>query len=122
MPYSMEFRQALAAAHHACWSSAEVAEAFSCSESWVRRLIQTERETGSLACTPPKLPNNNKLDETEMKKLAKLVAARPDIQLKELAAALGNKVSVPTIHRATKRLGLTRKKRPFTPPSSSVRT
>ena len=49
MAYSMEFRLVVAVAHEVCGSSIEVAEEHGCSESWVRRLMQVERETGSLA-------------------------------------------------------------------------
>jgi transposase len=49
MAYSMDFRERVARAHGESGSSAEVAETFYCSESWVRRLTQQLRETGSLA-------------------------------------------------------------------------
>jgi transposase len=62
MAYAMEFREAVARAYDECGSSIEVAEHFNCSESWVRRLIQRRRETGSLAPRPLRLPNYNKLD------------------------------------------------------------
>jgi transposase-like protein len=48
MTCSMDYRRAVAAAYDECGSSAEVAGQFGCSESWVRRLIQRRRETGSL--------------------------------------------------------------------------
>ena len=110
MPYSMEFRLAVAAAYDACGSSIEVAEEHGCSEAWVRRLLQRERESGSLEPKAPKLPDNNKLDDADLATIRRLVAEKPDIQLKELAAELGNKASVPTIYRARKKLGLSRKK------------
>jgi transposase len=122
MAYSMEFRLTVAAAYDACGSSIEVAEEHGCSESWVRRLIQRERETGSLEPRPIKLPNNNKLDETDLKTLADLIAARPDMTLAELAEKLANKVSVPTVLRACRKLGLSRKKSLSTPPSRIART
>lgn len=49
MAYSMDFREAVARAHDECGSSAEVAEQFGCSQSWVRRLIQQRRERGHLS-------------------------------------------------------------------------
>lgn len=117
MAYSMEFRVAIAAAYDVCGSSIEVAEEHGCSESWVRRLMQQERETGSLAPKPHVLPDNNKLDDEDLATIARLIAEKPDIELKEIAAALGNKVSVPTVYRARKKLGLSRKKSRSTPPS-----
>jgi transposase len=122
MAYSMEFRRAVAKAYDQCGSSAEVAEQFDCCESWVRRLIQRRRETGSLEPRPAKLPNNNKLDEADLEQLAGLICQKPDMTLGELAEALQKKVSVPTVHRATKKLKLSLKKSPSTPPNRIVRT
>lgn len=113
----MEFRRAVKLAYDECGSSIEVAEQFGCSESWVRRLIQRERETNSLAPRPIKLPDNNKLDEDDLKQLEELIRKQPDMTLGELADQLTTKVSVPTILRARRKLGFTRKKSPSTPPS-----
>ena len=110
MAYAMEFREAVARAYVECRSSQEVAEQFNCSESCVRRLIQRRRETGSLAPRPLKLPNNNKLDEKDLKRLQALIRRTPDMTLAELAAALDDKVSVPTVWRTTQALGLPLKK------------
>ena len=122
MAYAMEFRQAVARAYDECGSSIEVAEQFDCSESWVRRLIQRRRETGSLAPRPPKLPDNNKLDEDDLEQLRELIRQTPDMTLGELAEALDQKVSVSTVWRATQALGLPLKKSPCTPPSRIART
>jgi transposase len=116
--YSMDFRRAVAKAYEECGSSIEVAEQFDCSESWVRRLMQRRRESGgSLDPRPRKLPNNNKLDEQDLDRLAELIAQTPDMTLAELAEALEKKVSVPTVWRATQALGLVLKKSPSSPPS-----
>ncbi|HXZ47324.1 MAG TPA: helix-turn-helix domain-containing protein [Pseudolabrys sp.] len=117
MTYAMEFRRAVASAYDECGSSIEVAEQFECSESWVRRLIQRRRENGSLQPKPHHVPRNNKLNERDLSRLAELIAQQPDMTLAELAEALGNKVSVPTVHRATRRLGLPLKKSRCMPPS-----
>ena len=117
MAYAMEFRRAVAKAYDECDSSIEAAEQTGCSESWVRRLIQRRRETGSLQPRPHYVPNNGKLDEQDLARLAELIAQQPDITLAELAEALENKVSVPTVWRATRKLGLVLKKSRCTPPS-----
>lgn len=122
MAYAMEFREAVARCYDECGSSIEVADQFNCSESWVRRLIQRRRETGSLAPRPLKLPNNNKLDEDDLKRLQALIRKTPDMTLGELAEALDHKASVPTVWRATQALGLPLKKSPCMPPSRTVRT
>ncbi len=122
MAYAMEFREAVARAYDECGSSIEVAEQFHCSESWVRRLIQRRRETGSLAPRPNRLPNNNKLNQDDLELLRTLIRRTPDMTLAELAEALGHKVSVPTVWRATQALGLPLKKSPSMPPNRTVRT
>ena len=118
MPYPMEFRVAVAAAYDECGSSIEVTELFGCSESWVRRLVQRREATGgSLEPLTPKRPDTRKLDEDDLARLRELIAQQPDLTLGELAAALGDKASVPTVWRATQRLDLSLKKRRSTPPS-----
>ena|SRR5437763_10963510 len=117
MAFAMEFRIAVAAAHEESGSSIEVAEQFGCSESWVRRLSQRRRQSGSLEPLTPKRPDRRKLDEDDLRQLRQLIADKPDLTLGELAEALGSKASVPTIWRATQRLGLPLKKRPPTPAS-----
>lgn len=117
MAFPMEFRVLVAAAYDECGSSIEVAEEYNCSGSWVRRLIQRRGETGSLAPLTPRRPDARKLDDGDLGRLRALIAAKPDMTLAELAAALGNKASVPTVWRATQALGLPLKKRPSTPPS-----
>src|SRR6476661_8143930 len=117
MAYPMEFRVLVAAAYDECGSSLEVAEEYDCSESWVRRLVQRRRQTGSLEPLAPKRPDTHKLDDADLEHLRALIAAKPDMTLAELAEALGHKASVPTVWRATQALGLPLKKRPSTPPS-----
>jgi len=121
MAYAMEFREAVARAYDDCGSSIEVAEQFNCSESWVRRLIQRRRETGSLAPRLLRLPNN-KLDEDDLERLKTLIDRTPDMTLAELAEALGYKVSVPTVWRTTQALGLPFKQSPSMQPNRIVRT
>ena len=122
MAYPMEFRVLVAAAYDECGSSIEVAEEYDCSESWVRRLVQRRRVNGSLAPLTPRRPDRRKLDDDDLGLLRTLIAARPDMTLAELAEALGNKASVPTVWRATQALGLPLKKRQSTPPSRTGRT
>lgn len=111
MAYAMEFRRVVAEAYDTCGSSADVAEEYGCSESWVRWLIQRREATGSLAPKPPQLPDNHKLDDQDYEKLRQLIAAKPDLTLGELAAELGQKVSLSTVHRATRKLKLPLKKK-----------
>ncbi len=120
MPYPMEFRLAVASDYDMTGSSIETAETFGCCEAWVRRLVQRRRETGSRELPPRKPPaGTSKLDAADLGRLAALIKAKPDMTLAELAEALGRKASVPTVWRATRRLGLRLKKRRCTPPSKT---
>ena len=122
MIYSMEFRIAVANAYEECGSSIEVAQTFGCSASWVRRLMQRQRETGSLEPLPAQQPNTSKLLEQDLQQLRELIEKQPDLTLGELAAKLDNKVSVPTVWRATQKLELPLKKRLSTPASRTGQT
>ncbi len=83
------------------------------------RLLQRERETGSLEPRPPQRPDTSKLDEADLNRLRELILQKPDMTLGELAAALNNKVSEPTVLRARRKLGFTRKKSPSMPRSKT---
>ena len=122
MAYSMEFRRTAARRYDECGSSDQVGEELGCSGSWVRRLIQRRALTDSLEPLPPKRPDTSKLTDADLDRLRASIAARPDLTLAELAAELGDKVSVPTVWRATQRLGLPLKKSPSTRPSRTGRT
>src|SRR6188472_1943959 len=83
----MEFRVLVAAAYDECGSSIEVAEEYGCCESWVRRLVQRRRKTGSLQPLTPRRPDKRKLDDDDLEQLRTLIAAKPDMTLAELAEA-----------------------------------
>jgi transposase len=117
----MEVRLAVAA-YNERGSSTEVAEQFGCSASWGRRLMQRERESGSLEPRPPKRPDRRNFDQADPDHLAAAIARRPDPTLAELAAALGHKVGVPTVLRARRKLGFSRKKNLSMPPSRAAPT
>jgi transposase len=122
MTYSMDFRRAVAAAYEQCGSSIEVADQFGCCESWVRRLIQRWRETGSLEPFQHKLPDQRAYDDDDEQRIRELIRAKPDATLAEVAALLAKPVHLCTVSRTLDRLGLPRKKSPRMPRSKTVRT
>ena len=125
MPYSMDFRRAVARAYDECGSSTEVAEQFGCSASWVRRLVQRRAECGG-ALEPPGRParrdDQRTFDDADEQTIRELIRRRPDATLAEVAEALGKPAHPGTVSRTLARLGLPRKKSPRTPPSSTART
>jgi transposase len=120
MPYSMDYRRAVARAHDECGSSVEVAEQFGCSESWVRRLVQRRRERGTLEPrTTARRDDQRAYDDADERAIRELIKSRPDATLAEVAEALGKPAHAGTVSRTLTRLGLPRKKSPRTPRSGT---
>jgi len=116
--FSMDLRErVVAACDEGMDTRAEIAERFSVSESWVRRLLQRRRETGSIAPRPRGGGQPPAVDDEAAGRLREAVAADSHATLKELAAASGVACSTSAVDRALKRLGITRKKSRSGPPS-----
>ena len=123
MAYSTDLRERVARAHAESGSSAEVAETFGCSESWVRRVTQRLRETGTVAPrSTARTDDQRAFDDADEAKIRQLIKERPDATLAEVAEAIGKPVSLGTVSRTLKRLNLPRKKSRRTPPSGTAPT
>jgi transposase len=109
--YSRDLRErVVAACDEGGDTRAEIAERFSVSDSWVRRLLQRRRETGSITPKPRGGGQPPAFAGEAAERLRQAVAADPDATLKELAEASGVACSTSAVDRALKRLGITRKK------------
>jgi len=118
-PYSLDLRQrVLAAVDDGQLTRGQIAQRFSVSTSWIRRLVQRRRETGSISPRPHRSGPQPKLDEPRLARLRALVGNQPDATLAELRDRLAEPVSVMTVCRALRRLRLPLKKSPSGPPSS----
>ncbi len=114
--------------NHPDYTQQEIADEFGASRSFVEKLLQRWRATGS-AATLPRGGGQPRLLEAHEKKLRQLVAAQPDATLAELREKIESatklSVSVATICRALQRLDLGRKKvssaRRAAPPGSKDR-
>jgi transposase len=102
-------------------ATSEVAEQFSVSPAFVRRLKQRHRESGSIA---PKMGGRGPAPKRAGHEVAlrAAVAERPDDTPAEHRARLALPASVSTVARAMRRLGLTRKKSRSGPPNRTART
>ena len=110
--FSMDLRVRVAAAcDDGTEIRAEIAQRFAVSESWIRRLLQRQRESGSLAPQPHGGGHPPAFDAAAADRLRQAVAATPDATLEELARACGVACSTSAVDRALGRLGITRKKR-----------
>jgi transposase len=120
--YSMEFRQSVVAARESGMPAAEVCELFGCSESWVRRLRQRQRETGSLEPCDRQAPDQRKVDEQQRERLRTFIRERPDATLAELIEDLELPIHAGTLSRLLKAMNLPLKKSPTAPASRIVPT
>lgn len=118
---SVDLRVRIFEARQAGEATAEVAERFVVSPAFVRRLMQRHRQTGSLApSAAPRGPRPRLAARAD--ELRRLAAAHPDFTPAEFRDRLGLPVAAVTVWRMLRRLGLTFKKSPSTPPSGTAPT
>jgi len=99
------------------YSTAEIAEVFGVCESGVRRVRQRLRERGTLEPLPRTCGRRPMMSAAVARRVREHVAAQPDATRQEIRAALGLSVSLQSISRWLKRLGLPLKKSRFVRPS-----
>jgi transposase len=120
-PYSMDLRERVLKDCAAGLGTKAVAEKYSVSPSWVRRLKQRKREDGR---TEPRPPRNKRVPKlaAHADTIRELIAATPDLTLAELRDRLGVAVALATLWAAVAKLGLTVKKKSSGRPSRTGRT
>lgn len=116
-PISMDLRKRLVDAYEQGEGSiVVVAKRFHVGSATMKRLLWLKRDTGVLAPEKRATGVNTKLDDDARASLAAWVRDQPDLTREELATELvearGILVSVVTIGRELKRLGLPGKKSP----------
>src|SRR3954466_14038004 len=89
----------------------QIAARFLVSVSFVTRLSQLHRSTGSLEPRPHGGGNPAVLTPEDMERLRELIRQQPDATLEECRQRLGLSCSTMTISRALSQLGLPRKKK-----------
>src|SRR3954463_13114491 len=111
-PYSQDLRQRIIeTVERGEGSLRQIARRFLVSLSFVTRLLQLHRRTGSLRPRPHGGGNPAKLGPRDLERLRDLVRQQPDATLEELRQGLGASCSTMTISRALRKLGLPRKKK-----------
>jgi transposase len=108
--YSMDLRERVWADCQAGMKTPAVARKYSVSESWVRRLKQRQKATGSIARRPPSTGRPVVLAPHEAR-VRELVRDHPDATLGELRQKLGIGVSIGALSNYLRRLKLSFKKR-----------
>ena len=111
-PYSQDLRKrVLDTVQRADGSLRQIARRFLVSISFVTRLLQLHRSTGSVLPRPHGGGNPAALGPEDLERLRELVRQQPDATLEELRQRLGVSCSTMTISRALRTLGLPRKKK-----------
>src|SRR4051795_5142389 len=111
-PYSQDLRQRiLETVERGEGSLRQIARRFLVSLSFVTRLLQLHRSTGSLRPRPHGGGHPAKLGPQDLERLRELVRQQPDATLEELRQRLGVSCSTMTIARALRKLRLSRKKK-----------
>jgi transposase len=112
----MDLRERVLADCDAGLPTQQVALKYRVSPAWVRRLKQRRRQTGAIAPRPPRNHRPPALAPYR-DRMRQLIAATPDLTLRELRDRLGVAVSLSTLWAAVPDLGLTVKKKSPGPPS-----
>lgn len=115
LSYSLELREKILQAHaRGMGSQRAIAEFFGVSPSFVAKLLQRVRRTGSAAGKKPAGGRKPRLNQAAHEQVRQLVEHKPDISLAELAEQIecltGTHVSQATVCRLLQRLGFPRKK------------
>ena len=115
----MDLRRRVIAACDAGQPTLAVARTFDVSPAWVRRLKQHRRERGDLV---PRTGGGRRHGKIDAERLAEHVRQHPDATLLERIDALGLSCAKSAVWQAMRRLKLSYKKSPSTPPSRNART
>ena len=118
--YSLDLRQKiLRACDQRLGSQRAIAALFGVSQSFIEKVLRRRRTTGDIAPRPHAGGRRAICDEAALARVGRLVHEQSDAPLAELCAQLhaqqGLRVSVPTMGRLVKHLGLPRKKSHSTP-------
>jgi transposase len=111
-PYSQDLRQRIVdTVQRGEGTVRQIAERFLVSISFVTRLLQLHRSSGSVEPRPHGGGNPAVLTPEDLERLREFIRERPDATLRECADHLGTACSLATISRALSKLGLPRKKK-----------
>jgi transposase len=122
-PISLDLRERIVEAYEGKEGTREeVAKRFKVSLGMVKKLLQQRSKTGDLRVRYRFCGRKAKLLPNHGGELKALVAKEPDLTLAELKERLKLACTVPAIHQALAKIGLTYKKRRFMRPNKTVQT
>jgi len=97
----------------------EVAHRFRVSLGMVKKLLAQRRRTGEIGARHHRSGRKPVILKAHHRQMRTLLGERPDLTLAELRAAVELDCTLPAIHYALQKLGLTYKKRLCVPPSKT---
>jgi len=120
---SLDLRTRILATYDAGQSTREdVARRFRVSLGMVKKLLQQRRRTGDIAARHHRSGRKPLILAAHRRQLRALVRAQPALRLAELRTAVALDCTLPAIHYALKKLGLSYKKRRSGPANKTART
>ena len=119
---SVDLRERILASYdHKEGTRDQIAQRYRVSLGMVKKLLQQRRRTGDIRPRHDRSGRKPRILETHHRQMRALLAKRPDLTLSELREAVALQCSLPAIHYALEKMGLTYKKRRFGPASRTVR-
>ncbi len=100
----------------------EVADHYRVSLGMVKKLLQQRRRTGDIQPRHSHSGRKPMILPAHTRQMQSLISQKPDLTLRELRAAIDLDCTLPAIHYALERIGLTYKKRLSGLASKTVRT
>lgn len=114
--YPIELRRrVLDAVDNNLGTQQKIANTFSVSAIWIRKLLQRRRETGSIEPLPRTQGRKPAFRDSDLTRLNEFVKKHPDATLEEIKEHFSSKVncSLVAIHYTLKRLGWRYKKKRY---------
>lgn len=99
----------------------EIANRFRVSLGLVKKLLQQRRHTGEIGPRHHRSGRKPMIVAAHQRQMRTLLGKKPDLTLKELRAALELECSLPAIHHALVKMGLTSERRRSQPASKTAR-
>jgi len=100
----------------------EVAKRFAVSLGMVAKLLQQRRRLGDIRPQYHRCGRRPDIDKPIQSRMRRLLEDKPDMTLAELREELGLSCTLPAIHHALARMGLSYKKRRSAPANRTART
>jgi len=120
---SLDLRERILASYdHKEGSRDEIAERYRVSLGMVKKLLQQRRRTGDIAPRHRFSGRKPRILRSHHQQMRTLLGRKPDLTLKELRAAVALDCTLPAIHYALEKMGLTYKKRLSGPANKTGRT